>query len=302
MIKRLFALITILFSLSSVCYASINSTDVIYGDDNRVDVIDSTNSLFVKLASSTAAMVFNKNIQELNNEQILLGGITLGQRGMCKSERFSDQPSISECSGFLVGPNLLVTAGHCMTSISECQDAKWIFDYKVDREDQSEVIIDKKNVFSCKKVISKAYDSDLMDYALIELDRAVQNRDPLKLRTQGQIKIGTKLVVIGNPTGLPTKIADGGVVKKINSVYFEANLDTYHGNSGSAVFNAETGVVEGILVRGQTDFISKGSCQVSNNIPDDSSRGEGVTLITNVKGLPSATSESDNSKHLLALE
>jgi hypothetical protein len=64
--------------------------------------------------------------------------------------------------------------------------------------------------------------------------------------------------------------------------FFVANLDTYGGNSGSAVFNAATGLVEGILVRGEQDYVQKGDCRVSNVCPADGCRGEDVTKIAAV--------------------
>lgn len=61
-----------------------------------------------------------------------------------------------------------------------------------------------------------------------------------------------------------------------------ANLDTYGGNSGSAVFNDRTGEVEGILVRGEVDYTYKGNCMVSNVCTDSGCRGEDVTYISEV--------------------
>ena len=46
--------------------------------------------------------------------------------------------------------------------------------------------------------------------------------------------------------------------------------------------NETTGEVEGILVRGETDFVYKNSCRVSNVCADDGCRGEDVTRITDV--------------------
>ncbi len=63
-----------------------------------------------------------------------------------------------------------------------------------------------------------------------------------------------KLYVIGHPSGLPTKVADGAQVCTQKGTHFSANLDTYGGNSGSAVFNAKTNEVVGILVRGANDY------------------------------------------------
>ena len=125
------------------------------------------------------------------------------------------------------------------------------------------------------------------DFALIRLKRKVTDRRILDYRRNGQITRGTKLVVIGHPTGLPTKIADGASVRSLSRMHFTADLDTYGGNSGSAVFNAETGVVEGILVRGATDYVYNSSqgCSESNILGQNAGRGEDVTYITNIPEL-----------------
>ena len=76
------------------------------------------------------------------------------------------------------------------------------------------------------------------------------------------------------------------------SGYFVANLDTYGGNSGSAVFNTDTGLVEGILVRGENDFVYSNGCRVSNVCPAPGCRGEDVTKISELANLiPEATEE-----------
>ena len=97
-------------------------------------------------------------------------------------------------------------------------------------------------------------------------------------------QIGDPLVVIGHPAGLPLKVADGANVRSIglSGQHFVANLDTYGGNSGSAVLNGVTGDVEGILVRGEMDFIYQNGCRVSNRCLNDSCRGEDVTLFERV--------------------
>jgi len=117
------------------------------------------------------------------------------------------------------------------------------------------------------------------DFAVVELDRPVTNRTPLTLRQQGQIDVGQGIFVIGHPAGLPTKVAGGASVRSQGNGYFVANLDTYGGNSGSAVFNKSNGQIEGILVRGEMDFIYKNGCRVSNVCQNDSCRGEDVTKI-----------------------
>ena len=162
-----------------------------------------------------------------------------------------------------------------MTTQLKCDSFSWVFDYKVDYSDESEVVVDKSKIYSCKKIISQVLDMETQnDYAVIELDRDVEDREPLKLRTSGKPSVGDEIVVIGHPTGLPTKIADGASIRSVNDVYFDANLDTYGGNSGSAVFNASTGIVEGILVRGDQDYVmnSELGCRISNVIGNEAGR------------------------------
>ena len=264
------------------------SNKVVYGDDNRVDVFASTNSMYVELSKSTAAMIPASSLKKAINGEFNISGRSLAARGMCKTERFAQQKSAANCSGFLVGEDLLVTAGHCVRNQTACSQYKWVFDYKVNFEDQFDFTVPANSVYSCKNIITTVLDrSTKDDYALIKLDRKITDRRTLDFRTSGKPTVGDKLVVIGHPSGLPTKIADGANIRALRGTYFTANLDTYGGNSGSAVFNATTGVVEGILVRGATDYVydSNQGCRVTNVIADNAGRGEDVTYITNIKEL-----------------
>ena len=273
--------------LLSISMTSIASTKVIYGDDNRVDVYDSKNSDFVELAKSTAAMIPKSNLSKGWFDDVYkLKEKSLADRGICKSERFANQPTAANCSGFLVSDKLLVTAGHCIRSQSDCSGSYWVFNYKMKNSTEYATEYSEENVYKCSKIVAQSLNNSTMDdYALIELDKAVTVARPAKFRTSGKPSVGDKIVVIGHPTGLPTKIADGAQVRDLKSKYFSANLDTYGGNSGSAVFNVTTGEVEGILVRGETDYVRNGGCQVSNRVSNDGGRGEDVTYITNIKEL-----------------
>jgi len=276
----------LMFALIISSFVALASNKVLYGDDNRTDVYASENPLWRELALSTAAMIQTQDLRSSDRDGFLdLNGPSLESRGMCSSERFLSQPTAAFCSGFLVGEDLLVTAGHCIRSVSDCDKFRWVFDYKMEDEENINLEIPKENVFKCVEVVSRALNSwgDKNDYALVRLDRAVEGRPVLKYRKKTDVapEEGDHLVVIGHPTGLPTKIADGAAIRKLMSpVYLTANLDTYGGNSGSAVFNAESGVVEGILVRGETDYVYENSCRVSKQCSDTGCRGEDVTRIT----------------------
>jgi V8-like Glu-specific endopeptidase len=279
-----------LLFITSRLIAAPKGVKVIYGEDNRVDVVNSTNASFIELSRSTAAMIPNGNLKRISYRFSEIKAPTLKERGICESERFSNQLTGANCSGFLVGPDLLVTAGHCITKFTDCLSNKWVFDYKVDHEEQNKMEIPVSNIYSCRRIISRSLNTTTKeDYALIKLSRPVRDRHPLKFRTSGKVAVGDPLVVIGHPTGLPTKIADGAQVRRLQPKFFIANLDTYGGNSGSAVFNVNTLEVEGILVRGEQDYVynSARKCDVSKICKDEGCRGEDVTYITNIPELKS---------------
>jgi V8-like Glu-specific endopeptidase len=258
---------------------------VIYGEDNRLDWYQSENATYRELARSTAGMIKNDALKTYT-DIIEIKGTTLRGRGACESERFSEQITAASCSGFLVGDDLLVTAGHCIKNMDDCNENSWVFDFNLKFEGDKANTVNKSDVYRCTKIIERAqkwFSKD--DYALIKLDRKVNDRAPLKFRKSGQVKENTPLLVIGHPTGLPSKIADGANVRTLRGKYFKANLDTYGGNSGSAVFNTDTLEVEGILVRGMTDYVKKDGCLVSNRVSQDGGDGEGVTYITNIEAL-----------------
>lgn len=283
---RIITLATLLISAGAI--AGNKGLNVIYGEDNRVDVFESNNSAFVELSKATAGMIPSGNIKSINLNEVKIDAETLESRGVCAKERFSQQISAANCSGFLVAPNVLVTAGHCIRSEADCRSYKWVFDYKVEHAEQQAISVPSTSVYSCKKIIERSLDSSTKDdYAVIELDRKVTDRRPLSFRRTGKVSRGASLVVIGHPTGLPTKIADGANVRSLAGKFFVANLDTYGGNSGSAVINTRTSEVEGILVRGDNDYVydDKLGCQVSNVCSDSGCRGEDVTYITNIKAL-----------------
>lgn len=256
---------------------------VIYGSDSRIDVNDSKSNLYKLKAKSVAAMIPSNGIYPVGDKS-LLTMVTLKDRGVCSSERFAEQQAASSCTGFLIGKNRLITAGHCVDE-GECKTHKWVFDYKLESgKDKFVGSIPNSKIYSCKRVVDwKKTIIFKQDWAVIELDRPVTDRPVLPLSNKIP-KPGTPLFTIGTPTGLPLKVATGKV-RKLNVAYFQSNLDTFAGNSGSPVFNANTGLVEGILVRGDKDYrrTSKG-CDVVHSYPENGGRGEEVTFIDLVKG------------------
>ncbi|MBI4668156.1 MAG: trypsin-like peptidase domain-containing protein [Elusimicrobia bacterium] len=172
-------------------------------------------------------------------------------------------------------------AGHSIKSEYDCNNTKFVFGFGIYQEGVYPQSVPAVDVFSCKAIVGRAMQGSGADWALIRLDKTVTNHKPLAINRSGSIAKATPLFVIGHPAGLPTKIAGGASVRNASPAgYFVANLDTYGGNSGSAVFNNTTGKVEGILVRGETDYVYRGRCRVSNVCANDGCRGEDVTKIS----------------------
>lgn len=269
---------------------AVAKSKVLYHYDSRLDVEDSPNPAYRELAKSTAAQIPWSELDKGKVNTTFTNPETLTEAfNICPSERFSDQLAMANCSGFLVGPDLLVTAGHCIIPKSkggdQCEKFAWVFDYT--RE--SEGVMSSESVYGCKEVLDHALDGNAKkDYALVRLDRPVLDRAYLEVRTEGEVATGTDLLMAGHPSGLPTKVADAATVRSSrHDEYFTADVDAFGGNSGSAVMDAQTGVVEGILVRGSRDyFYSRNKGCYETNLCDDiggfGCGGESVSRITSV--------------------
>ncbi len=270
-----------------------SSEKVIYGEDDRLNV-SSANQRWKDIARSTVALIKSNQIN-INGSDYSLPRTSYGQSmGLCSSEPFYNEPNAAFCSGSLVAPNLIITAGHCIRSATDCANTRFVFDYAVFQPGNFPFSTRSENVYSCAEIVAQEEESTGADYALIRLDRNVVGRSSLKIRRTGDATVGAPLTVIGHPSGLPTKIASGGKIRSVNSKFYVTNLDTYGGNSGSAVFNSLSGEIEGILVRGENDFVNQGSCTVSNRCSEDSCRGEDVTKISILAArIPATESPTD---------
>lgn len=276
----------LLFLLSLLIKTNVNAASegrVIYGDDNRLDVYQVESEAIRMISESTAAMISTSKLSKLVDGKYKIQLGSYSQRyDLCQDEPFYNQPTAASCSGFLVGEDLLVTAGHCIRSSSDCDSQSFVFGFKMIDSNTSVSLVSENQVYKCKSIIKQSATLS-KDYALIRLDRKVAGYQPLKIRREGRLNVGDAIIVIGHPAGLPTKVAGGANVRSWSSdnAYFQSNLDTYGGNSGSAVFNASTFEVEGILVRGATDYVydSNRQCRMSNVCSNEGCRGEDVTSI-----------------------
>ena len=279
-------LILISFSGSLWARADVQAT-ALYGADHRRDLYEVSDSLDLELADSTVALVKPSDLETIKAKpgQMKVKDLSFKEdQRLCDSERFVEQPVVAFCTGFLVAPDLILTAGHCVLNDAGCAKTRFIFGYAIKHEGKMPHEVAKSEVYGCASIVKRHLSETEADYALLKLDRAVTNHRPLAINRSGDVAAGTPVMVIGNPSGLPTKVSGNAQVRysKARDAYFNTNLDAYGGNSGSPVFNEFTGKVEGILVRGDKDFVKKGNCYVSYQCGTNEGVGEDVTKISEV--------------------
>lgn len=263
-------------------FAQVNS-NTIYGDDDRVDLYQVKDPAVRKLADSTVALFQDYQVT-LNDKTAALQTRPYGpSNNLCKDVRFYDQHEGAFCSGSLVAPDVIMTAGHCVTTEESCKSTKFVFGFGLKAEGDVPDQVPAGEVYGCSALIGRAQENAGADWALIKLDRPVTGHAPLRVAAADPAK-DDKLCLIGHPTGLPTKVACGKTHVRDASAsgYFVATTDSYHGNSGSGVFAQGTGLLVGILVRGDADYEYRGDCQIDKVFPEDGGRGEDVTKITSV--------------------
>lgn len=262
---------------------------VVYGVDNRQDVPEHSDASLRRLAEASAlTLVRSWEIDESDPNNITFPVDTLGvEQDLCAGERFFDDPAAGWCSATLIADDLILTAGHCFRNYS-CDQFRYVFNYRNDDGGGLHPIT-SEDVFECQSIVVREYDpadEHGVDYAIVRLDRSATPRfTPAPVRSQGTaLENGQRVAVIGSPSGIPAKIDSGGAVRDARDGardYFVATTDTFHGNSGSGVYETDSYQLAGILVRGDYDYRQPAGsdCQIVNVCAEDGCRGEDSTYV-----------------------
>ena len=203
--------------------------------DTSVDIYDLSvaSPLVREAASSTAAMIPIKDLHDSEDGRIEIGYTPNFGRDLflaCPLFHYwyRERLRSAECTGFLTGRDLLMTAGHCLQGDAEdvCASYSWVFNYTSASIEDTSMVVDIEDVYGCKEVVSIDYpettatnnlyqlesllknpDQYGRDFAFIRLDRPVEGKAPLRVRRSGKVGDGARLVAIGHPQGLPTKVS-----------------------------------------------------------------------------------------------
>ena len=261
------------------------SEAVVYGEDDRTDVYAHEDPFWRDIArTSIVALIPRGAVRFDPSGQVTIQAGTLGEgRNLCDGQRFYDDPTAANCSGTLIDDDLVLTAGHCVETQSDCEGYYYVFDYHYAAEGVLEEI-DVNDVYECRQLAAQELSGGRFDWGVVQLDRVVTApHAPAPVWAFDEaLPAGAPVTVIGFGSGIPAKIDTGGRVidpREDTLDYFEATTDTFGGNSGSGVFN-EDGEVVGILVRGEQDYVNSGGCTVVNELADDGSEGaEDITYV-----------------------
>ena len=133
---------------------------------------------------------------------------TLGaDQQLCTGEAFANEPDPGFCSGTLIDDDLVLTAGHCVTSAADCQNTQIVFNFYYNTATTLQTITTQA-VFNCASIVVRAQDNNnggYHDYAILRLDwAATPTFTPAPVyKGHDAVNTGDAVALIGYPEGIP---------------------------------------------------------------------------------------------------
>ena len=290
-ISRLaFSAAALLAPFSASAETTTTTQPVVYGQDDRVDPSEHPDENIRRLAQDSIVAIIPKTVIDASSlSDVGFFSQTLGQaQGLCDGERFTDNPTAGVCSGTLIGPDLVLTAGHCVSNgQASCEQLFAVFNYEWLPATGGLDTITVDDIYACQTVITQALSDSggvTRDFAIFQLDRPVTGYAPANVvQSRPSLSAGDPFVLIGSPSGIPMKVDDGGTVRDPRASsgdFLTGNPDTFGGNSGSGVFLADSLDLFGVLISGDTDYVTDGGCTRVNVCSSSGCGGENILYAT----------------------
>lgn len=223
-------------------------------------------------AANNVGMVYPKEVRFYNDEFILKkSGIKKSYR-LCDGEKLVHRWSTFFCSGAFVAPNKILTAAHCVENLS-CKDFYLI------REGTRSRLANRlpiENLFTCKEITKIKF----RDLAVITTHQEYDG--PITpVTTEFKAQAPEKIFMLGHPLGMPLHKSEGVIFKQSSPGTCYADITSFEGNSGSAVYSQRTGQMIGVFVEGEKDFLfdRKSRCYRFKQCPIGRCSGEKVLTV-----------------------
>lgn len=271
---------------------------IVYDTDDRLEYFQHPDPALRRAAESTAALV-SPGVLALAGSTVRLVAPSLQTAAsLCAGERYAEQPAFATCTATLVGPDLLLTSGHCVRALP-CSVLRVVFGGYYESEGAL-LTLTADDVYSCSDVLAAEVsvpDAEReVDYAWLRLDRPVLGRMPMPLDPALPVlAVGEPLAVVSHTQGVPLKLDSSPRVvdtRPEQQDYFVLSADTFHGSSGAAVYD-ERGFVAGVLARGRADYIDAlEGCRLVARASATAAEEQATTVNAALDGLCTATPEN----------
>jgi hypothetical protein len=285
--------------------------NAIHGGDDRVDILEANNKRARADAKAVVLVTADTVLKEFKNGDFQM--ITKSYKEaakVCDEVPFKEQPvpwGGPLGSGFLVAPDVIVTAQHVVRRIQEWSNAKdpndasglrFIFDFRA-VGGKTDTVLKAANVYKGARVLRAGHPwipGGQGDWALIKLESEVKGRTPLVPSKSPPSKYQL-IYMIGHPHGLPQKYNDKAIIRRAKTDTFVANLDGLSGNSGSPIFDLRNGGFLGIEVKDDvSDFFDNGKCKTLRVCRNTGCHGGGVTVVSASAFVPFLESTSSGAR------